>query len=186
MKAEKLNWFIFGCTVSRRVLNTTKLKLDVPCHLPDVYTKFRISKHADKIPEKLCGGQEPCWSPTSVSFWQPEVHNVSNTTTTNRDWEMHYMSVYQISRIYIVHEAMNAEKCIWPVMQVKVTQLRWNSISTISQIGIWKCLTSQFISFLPGDRFGLRVLSLAVSVCVSVCVCACPCVNPEPVSSITH
>ena len=46
-------WPTFSCKVGRRVPIAMKLKLDMSCHLLNVYTKFQIdiSKYVEKGPE---------------------------------------------------------------------------------------------------------------------------------------
>ena len=55
MIAKKWVWPAFGCKLGQSNPIMMKLKLDMPCHLLNVYTKFDndISKHVEKKSGKL-------------------------------------------------------------------------------------------------------------------------------------
>ena len=52
---KKWVWPIFGCKLGQSDPIMMKLKLDMSCHLLNVYTKFQndISKHVEKSPENI-------------------------------------------------------------------------------------------------------------------------------------
>ena len=56
LRMQKLIWSHFGCKAVNWLI-AIKLTLDMPCHLPNVYTKFQvdISKHVEKSPENSDG-----------------------------------------------------------------------------------------------------------------------------------
>ena len=64
MGVEK--WPILGCKVGQNDLIVMKLKSGMSCHLPDVYTRFKIhiSKHVEKISENIY----PVSSPAELPF----------------------------------------------------------------------------------------------------------------------
>ena len=95
-----------------------KLKLDVSCHLPDVYTRFQvyITKHVEKnfpvagssaeIPLLgFCGNQGAINGPAKT-----KIITVQDTC---------YVSVCTKSEDYIIVEAINEEKILWPILAVK-------------------------------------------------------------------
>ena len=47
---KKWVWLTFGCKLGQSDPNVMQLKLDISCHLPNVYTKFQIDiwKHVEE------------------------------------------------------------------------------------------------------------------------------------------
>ena len=107
--------------------------------LVDVYTKFQIdiSKHVEKKHQITFRWLGALPTPPSECFCPPEGQKLPNQDT-------HYISVYQIWGLYIIFEAMNAEK--WrPIFGCKVGQSV--PIGMKLELDVWHYLLNVYTMF---------------------------------------
>ena len=118
-----------------------KPQVDVWLCLLDVYTKFQIdiSKHVEKKSRSSIN------SPFGV-FLSAEGQKLPNhDENQQRSRHSLYKCVYQIWGLYIIFEAMNAEKWLWPIFGCKVGQSV--PIGMKLELDVWHCLLNVYTMF---------------------------------------
>ena len=126
---KKYVWPTFGCKLGQSDPIVMQLKLDMSCHLLNVYTKFQIdiSKHVKKSPENADGRTDiaTVWKSSNVTQIAPfrivtqiSIHQWVWNDTQNLKWHrigalLFCKVIHQISRL---HGTKNCP--FWPKLSV--------------------------------------------------------------------
>ena len=125
MNEEKLHWPILGCKVGQG--DPTVMKLLTWCVALPTRCIYQVSnwylKACWKKVQKTFRWLGVLLTPPSECFCPPEGQKLPNHDD-NQKWSRHslYKCVYLIWGLYIIFEATNAEKWLWPIFGCKVGQ----------------------------------------------------------------
>ena len=97
------------------------------CYLPDLYTRFQVhisTQLSRKKLRKFSGGVEFCWGPLSECLWSPKGQTLpSHDEKQYSSKHLPCKCVCKIERLYIIFEAINEEKWLWPIFGCKAGQI---------------------------------------------------------------